>query len=159
MPTRTSFLVLTMLITGCVANLRTASPSGTSTPSAPSRIAAADTAPVFFLDGVEIRAADAKLIDSTSISTIDYVSGPAAMSLYGPRARAGVIHIATKAAPRATTPTTPLFFLDGREIPAELARVLNSTRINRIDVLRGAAALAYSNRAHGGVVLIRSKAG
>jgi TonB-dependent SusC/RagA subfamily outer membrane receptor len=159
MPTRIPFLVLIVLVTGCSAHLRPAVPSGPTAPPAQPQIAATDPVPLFFLDGEEIRAADLKMIDSASIASIDRLIGPTAISLYGVRAGAGVIHIATKAAPRRTTPTTLLFLLDGREIPAGLVRVLDTKRINSVEVLKGAAALAYGNRAHGGVVLITSKAG
>jgi outer membrane receptor protein involved in Fe transport len=159
MPTRMPFLVLTVLVTGCSAHLRAPAPSDPTAPPAQPRIAATDPVPLFFLDGEEIRAADLKMIDSASIATIDHLRGPTAISLYGARAGAGVIQIATKAAPHRTTPTTLLFLLDGREIPAALARVLDTRRINSVEVLKGPAALAYGNRAHGGVVLFRSKTG
>jgi outer membrane receptor protein involved in Fe transport len=113
----------------------------------------------FLLDGEEIRAADFTMIDSASIATIEHLRGPTAISLYGARAEAGVIQIATKAAPRPTTPTTLLFLLDGREIPAALTRVLDTRKINSVEVLKGGAAFAYGKRASDGVVVIRSKAG
>jgi outer membrane receptor protein involved in Fe transport len=159
MPTRMPFLVLTVLVTGCSAHLRTPAPPDPMPPAARPQIAATDPAPLVFLDGQEIQAADVKMIDSASIATIDLLKGPAAISLYGARAGAGAIQIATKAAPHRKTPTTPLFLLDGREIPAELVRVLDTKRINSVEVLKGPAALAYGNRAHAGVVLISSKGG
>lgn len=159
MPTRLPFLVLTILVTGCSAHLGTPLTSGPAASPPQPQIAASDPGLLFFLDGEEIRAADVKLIDSASIAAIDHLRGPTATVLYGARAGTGVIRIATKLPPRGTTQTTPLFLLDGREIPARLVRVLDARKISSVEILKGPAALGYGNRAHAGVVVISSKPG
>jgi len=155
MRTCLALLAALALASGCATPRRLA-----PVPTAPTSAVTADTGsePPIFLDDVEIQAGDIDMIDSASISTISHFIGPAAYSRAGARAKNGVVEISTKS-PDRTTPTSPLFVLDGRQIPPQLARVLDPAKIRSIGIVKGAAALPYGDRGRGGVVLIYRKVG
>jgi len=53
----------------------------------------------------------------------------------------------------------PLFFIDGKEVAATIARAMNPTTIETIEVVKGEAAAAlYGSRGSRGVILITTKA-
>lgn len=54
----------------------------------------------------------------------------------------------------------PLFFVDGKEVSATVARAMVPTTIETIEVVKGAAAVAaYGERASRGAVIITTKSG
>lgn len=54
----------------------------------------------------------------------------------------------------------PLFFIDGKEVSAAVARAMTPTTIESIEVVKGAAAVAlYGQRASRGVIVISTKTG
>ena len=153
MRTRLPILLLTALVTGCATHSR----APTSSPAARAQVPVATPAPLFLLDGEEIRPGDATMIDSASIAAVDVLKGSAATALYGLRAAARVVSILTRTSPVQRGSATPLYLLDGREIPGQLARVLDARKLGSVEVLKGPAARAYGARAEAGVVLISSK--
>lgn len=148
---RVSVLVLTLIIVACSTHSRATQPvPAPARPAAPS--------PIFILDGVPIRPADMELIDPAQIGSIEVLKGPSATAQYGASAGSGVVQIVTKPDTLARTRDAQLYILDGSEIPSQLARVLDVKRIGSVEVLKGAAAVAYGSRASAGVVVIRTKA-
>ena len=64
---------------------------------------------------------------------------------------------ATGIAP-VTAPRAPLVFLDGREVRGANLDAMSDLPIDRVEVVRGSAAIArYGDRARNGVVLITTK--
>lgn len=157
MASRALVTVLTCAIVACSRQIQTERPSPSTTGPAASQVAEHDTT-LFLLDGRLIRRGDVNRIDPAQVAGIRHLVGPAARAQYGPSARE-IVEITTKATPDTATRTAPLYFLDGAEIPADLARVLDAKKIESVDVLKGAAARSYDSRALGGVVLVKSKAG
>src|SRR5688572_19521813 len=135
---RHALLVLIPLAAACSAPLRSAPPSQTPQVAA----AAADTT-LFLLDGQKIARADVALIDPVAIESVSHWVGPTARARFGADTRE-VVEIITKKerrGPAASEATAaPLFLLDGRVMPAALLNVLDPKRIEKIDVLKGAAA-------------------
>jgi hypothetical protein len=119
-------------------------------------VAANDTT-LYTLDGIEIRRADVNRIDPVQIETVRHWIGPA-RTLRG-RSSGDIVEIVTKGSADRPSAATPLFILDGREIPAVLGRVLDANKIARVEVLKRAAAQPYGERAQNGVILVTSKAG
>lgn len=148
---RVRVLILTLTIVACSTHSRAAQPV-----AVPAREAA--PSPIFILDGVPIRPGHMELIDPAQIGSIEVLKGPSATEQYGASAERGVVQIVTKPDTLATMQDPPLYILDGSEIPSQLARVLDAKRIGSIEVLKGAAAVAYGSRAGAGVVVIRTKA-
>jgi TonB-dependent SusC/RagA subfamily outer membrane receptor len=66
----------------------------------------------------------------------------------------------TVAPPQAAVqPAPPLFFVDGKEVSSDSALTFDAARIEQLDVLKGAAAIArYGERARNGVIIIKTKA-
>jgi len=159
MTARTSLLWLAPVIVACSAHLQSAAPSDRSTASDVSRVPS-DTV-WFFLDGQRIRRTDVPLIDRAAIASVSHWVGPAARTRYGPDARDIVEMVSNRSlsergVTRLTSPP-PLYLLDGREVPEALVRALDAKRIDRVDVLKGSAALPYGEKAHAGVISIASK--
>ena len=157
MASRALLTVLSCALVGCSGQIQTGAPSPSTTRPVQSHGAAPDTT-LFLLDGRLIRRGDVNKIDPAQVAGIRHLVGPAARAQYGPSVRE-IVEITTKATADTSARAAPLYFLDGTEIPAHLARVLDSKKIASIDVLKGAAARSYGSRAHGGVVLVKTKAG
>lgn len=155
MPTRALLPILTCVLVACSRQIQTVAPSTSTARPAQSQVAAAETT-LFILDGSEIRRGDVNKIDPDQIATIRHLVGQAARAEYGPSAREIVEIVTTVSTDRSSLPA-PLFLLDGREIPAELARVLNTKKIASVEVLKGVAARPYGERAQAGVVLVTSR--
>jgi hypothetical protein len=153
-----SHALLTFL-TGAIAACSGPTPAATAAPSTfrppLSQVPAPDTT-VFLLDGHQIRRGDVSKIDRAHIAAVRHLVGPAAIAQYGPGAR-DVWELTTKSSVDSTV--QPLFFLDGNEIPARLARVLDAQKIASIEVLKGPPARSYGQGSERGVVLVKSKTG
>jgi hypothetical protein len=161
MTMRTSLLLLLPLIAACSAHARSTPPSEGVTRPAQAQFAAPD-AELYFLDGEEIQRADFLLIDRASIASLSYLTGPTATARYGPRAGAVIEIVTSKDRPAGIAGVRqasriPLVLLDGREVPAALVGVLDTSKIEKVEVIKGAPARLYGDRAHDGVVLITSK--
>ena len=159
MAARTSLLWLAPVIVACAAHLQHATPS--DQPTTEVSTAPSDTV-WYFLDGHRIARTDLSFIDRTAIASVSHWVGPAARQRHGADARDIVELVSSssmseRASSHSTSPG-PLYLLDGREVPEALVRVLDSTRIRGVEVLKGFAALPYGERARAGVVLIATKA-
>lgn len=87
-------LALVLVLTACSADRLT----GVAAENAARQYQARtlDDEPLFVVDGKEIAATEARAIAPTTISTIEVIKGAAALSVYGERARHGVVVITTK---------------------------------------------------------------
>ncbi len=76
--------------------------------------------------------------------------------LTGPEAERAV----ERARPMVGEAGFPLLFVDGKEVEAREVREIPSTAIERVEVVKGAAAVrVYGERGSAGVILITLKAG
>lgn len=147
---RRALLVLLPLLAACSARKPQASVSEP-----------APRADVVMLDEARITQEDVGLIDPTAIESVAVLKGDEARLRFGGDTRSAV-QITTRKARRgsdayANSPA-PLFLVDGRVIPAALLNVLDTRRIEKIDVIKGKRAEEqYGERARSGVVMITTK--
>ncbi len=129
---------------------------------------------IVFIDGIEKDKEVIKQIDSKDISEVRVLRGEKAMEQYGGRAKDGVIVITTKKSDREGEKSTktverivvktsdkdakPLYVIDGNLQSDEGLSSIDPKSIEKIDVLKGEAAIKlYGDKGKNGVVLITLK--
>ena len=140
-----------------------------------------DKNPLIILDGKEVPHATTNLISPNQIQSMNVWKGQTAISMYGEKAKDGVIEIRTKNSkynpivydkersgdfPHGLTirsniytkPNPPLYIINGKEAPKSVFEKLDNTNIKEIRVLKGEKALEkYGKKGKYGVLLITSK--
>jgi len=137
--------------------------------------ASADTANVIvFVDGVEKDKVVIKQIDPEAIGDIKVFKGERAVEKFGDRARNGVILISTKKSDQEGETNTqtvekivvkisdkdakPLYVIDGNLLSEEGLNKIDPKTIEKIDVLKGEAAIKmYGEKGKNGVIMITLK--
>lgn len=129
---------------------------------------------IVFIDGIEKDKEVIKQIDSKDISEVRVLRGEKAMEQYGGRAKDGVIVITTKKSDREGEMSTktverivvktsdkgvkPLYVIDGNLQSEEGLSSIDPKSIEKIDVLKGEAAIKlYGDKGKNGVVMITLK--
>ena len=139
------------------------------------------SAPLYIVNGKEIKSFEIRDIDPNLIKSMDVLKNESATELYGERGRNGVIQITLKTkgeqsdttgtsiikmkAPqgfiaelKAGIKTTPLFYVGGKSITEEEMKNLKPNDIESINVLKGENAIEkYGAEAKDGVVEITMK--
>lgn len=124
--------------------------------------------PIYLLDGKEIDAAAMKDLDGNVIKEINVLKGENAINKYGEKGKNGVIEIKTKTKVQQQTSnekmivkdnkTSPLYYLDGKEVTKEDFNKLAPGNIESVTVLKGDNAIKkYGEKGKDGVVEILMK--
>jgi outer membrane receptor protein involved in Fe transport len=88
---RSFFVGLGLLAVAC-----TSAPRVSPTPSPGTATAADSSATIYMVDDVQVTRAAALSVPSNRIASVEVIKGKAAIAVYGPSARAGVVVIHTK---------------------------------------------------------------
>lgn len=127
--------------------------------------------PLYILNGKEVEADIIKSLDKNTITTVDVFKGDMATEKYGVKAKNGVVKIntgsvdadnrvekPTKVVIKSGTKSSPIFYLDGKEITTEEMNNIKPNDIESINVLKGGnATKKYGEKAKDGVVEITLK--
>lgn len=137
--------------------------------------------PIYFVDGKEITKGEMKSISPNSIKSINVLTGKSATTLYGERAKNGVVQIIKKeiktpaAKPFSSdnitsvpamvtfkkseaTTQNPIYFVDGKETNVSEMKNIPPGNIESINVIKGEDALKnYGDRGKDGVINITMK--
>jgi TonB-dependent SusC/RagA subfamily outer membrane receptor len=138
-------------------------------------------APIYILDGAEITSAEMDKVDGNSIKELSVLKDAAAATLYGERAKNGVILITSKTAEeqkensgtsiinqkigeggivelKSHLKTVPMFYVNGNAITEAEMKALKPNDIESVNVLRGESAIKkYGDKGKDGVVEITMK--
>jgi TonB-dependent SusC/RagA subfamily outer membrane receptor len=130
-------------------------------------------APLIIVDSVRVGNGVLRALNPEAIESVEVVKGIAASALYGPEARNGVIMITTKESAGGRTvrireaeveradsnvEREPIFLLDGVRVSNDILRAMSPESIDRIEVLKGNAAVAlYGPEGQNGVIIIHTK--
>ena len=126
-------------------------------PVAPERVAvqrvvvqSSTDVPLILVDGRVTDSAGMNRIAPSRIESVEVLKGAAAIERYGSRAESGAIVITLKQA--------PLILVDGRVTDSAEMNQIDPSHIDRVEVLKGAAAVErYGAGAVNGVILITLK--
>jgi len=121
---------------------------------------AADSMPLFILDGAEVSQEEIEALDPDMIQRIDVLKGVKAREAYPSRGDNGVVLVSLKAtvSKEANPVVPPLTILNGERVDPGVVKNLAPDNIATVDVLKGEAALkAYPTEGENGVVIIRTK--
>ena len=117
-----------------------------------------DHRPLFVINGRAVPDDTLQHMNPDSIASIDvmkdtaFLNNPELMKKYGNRGKYGIVFIHMK------SEGLPLYFIDGREIPADSVKKLDPNQFESVNVLKGEAAKAtYGERGKNGVILITLK--
>ena len=91
---RSLSLALSLFVVACVPARRT--PASPPTSGAAATCAKGEPAVIYLIDGQPVSCTSAMGVAVDRISSIEVLKGDAAVSLYGPSARAGVVVIQTR---------------------------------------------------------------
>lgn len=126
------------------------------------------TSPLYFVDGKEWAQDDISLIDPNRIKAVNVLKGNSATSVYGERAKEGVILIETKKKD-AQEPVTvigyakpsgnpPLYIVNGKEWTAEAFKKVKPENIESITVWKDKKAIEkYGEKGRNGVLVVELK--
>jgi TonB-dependent SusC/RagA subfamily outer membrane receptor len=124
--------------------------------------------PLYFVDGKEWAESDVSLIDPNRIKAVNVLKGNSATSVYGERAKEGVILIETKIKD-AREPVTvigyakpagdpPLYIVNGKEWTAEAFKKVKPENIESITVWKDKKAIEkYGEKGRNGVLVVELK--
>lgn len=124
--------------------------------------------PLYFVDGKEWAESDVSLIDPNRIKAVNVLKGNSATSVYGERAKEGVILIETKIKD-AREPVTvidyakpagdpPLYIVNGKEWTAEAFKKVKPDNIESITVWKDKKAIEkYGEKGRNGVLVVELK--
>lgn len=125
--------------------------------------------PMYILSGKEINAAAMKDLDANAIKAINVLKGENAINKYGEKGKNGVIEIEMKTKDeqsaskeknliKANNKTSPVYYVDGKEVTNGEFNKIASDKIESITVLKGDTAIKkYGEKGKDGVVEISLK--